>query len=100
MKLAARGWHGPWRHSLLVTEDGGGSHRLSAPSERRERQPRPGTQREPDVRQPWKRRSSGGSIDGREDPTHPYLARQISHFRFRKPLRGSNSGCVWRSQPT
>ena len=92
MKLATRGQQGPWRHWPLATGDDKDSHRPLVPSRRRGLQPRPDALREPDVRQPWKRRSSGGSIGGREDLMHPYLARQMSDFEFRKPLRGSNSG--------
>ena len=45
-----------------------------------------------DVHQPWRCRNNSGLIDGREDPTHPYLARQMSDFGFRKPLICFNSG--------
>ena len=43
---------------------------------------------------------SGGVVASRpveERPTHPYLARQMSDLGFRRPLRGSNSGCVQRT---
>ena len=43
-------------------------------------------------RRPWCRWSSGRLVVGREDPKHPYLARQMSDFGIRKPLIGSNSG--------
>ena len=92
MKLAACGKQGPWRHLQLVMGDGEDSRRPPVPSERCGLRLRPDDQHEPDVRQPWKRRSSGGSIDRREDPTNPYLARQMSDFGFCKPLRGLNSG--------
>ena len=29
---------------------------------------------------------------GRRIPAHPYLARQMSDYKFRKPLKGSKSG--------
>ena len=61
-------------------------------SERRGQQDQPDAQHELGARQPWKQWSSGESTDGREVPTHPYPARQMLDFGFRKPLRGSNSG--------
>lgn len=100
MRLAARGHQGPWWQSPLATGDAEDSPRPLVPSERCGLRPQPSAQRDLDARQPWKCWNSGGMIDGREGLMHPYLARQMSDFGFRKPLRGLNSGvCVRRSKP-
>ena len=88
----ARGPQGPWRRLPSMTGVGEGSRRPSVLSEQHRRRERPVAQDELDARQPWKRWSSGESIEEIEAPTHPYLACQMSDFRFRQPLRGSNSG--------
>ena len=72
-------------------ENGEEVHRREL-SKQRGRRGRPVSQPEPGEHQPWKRWSGEASTDGREVSAHPYLARQMSDFGFRKPLRGSNSG--------
>ena len=77
---------------VAVLVAGDGERRGGPPFGRRGRRERLGAQHRLGERQPWKQRSDGASIDGREVSVHPYLARQMSHYGFRKPLKGSNFG--------
>ena len=40
----------------------------------------------------WRSQSDGTRSDERKASVHPYLARQMSDFRIRQPVRGSNTG--------